>query len=52
MTSIEEIFQLKLKPKEKQINLIKAIIQKKISAKEFMEFFESASDVDKAHASI
>ncbi len=46
MTCIEESLHLKLKPKEKQTNLVKALIQKKISANEFMNFFQSAPDVD------
>jgi len=47
MSKIEEILQSKLKPKEKQIKLVEAVTQKKIPAKEFMAFFESASAVDK-----
>jgi hypothetical protein len=47
MPKIEEILQSKLKPKEKQIMLVEAITQKKISAVEFINFFKSAYDVDK-----
>ncbi|MDD5567358.1 MAG: hypothetical protein PHH01_04145 [Patescibacteria group bacterium] len=47
MIKIEEILQLKIKPKEKQTKLVEAVVSKKISAKEFIAFFESASDVDK-----
>jgi hypothetical protein len=46
-TVIEEILQLKIKPKEKQIMLVEAVTSRKISADEFIEFFQSASDVDK-----
>ena len=47
MAKIEEILQSELKPKEKQIKLVEAVTQKKISAKQFVVFFESASDVNK-----
>ncbi|MCX6137909.1 MAG: hypothetical protein NTV54_10490 [Ignavibacteriales bacterium] len=47
MTKIEELLRLKIKPKEKQAQLVDAIVSKKISAKEFIAFFQSASDVDK-----
>ncbi|MDD5342032.1 MAG: hypothetical protein PHI73_01735 [Patescibacteria group bacterium] len=47
MIKIEEILQLKIKPKEKQTKLVETVVSKKISAKEFIAFFESASDVDK-----
>lgn len=47
MSMLEELLQSKIKPKEKQAKLIEAVIQKKIPAKEFINFFESASDVDK-----
>lgn len=49
MSKIEEILQLKLKPKEKQIKLVKAVCQKDIPVKEFIDFFTSASDVDKGY---
>lgn len=47
MTTTEDILRLKIKPKEKQTKLVDAIISKKISVEEFIEFFQSASDVDK-----
>ena len=47
MSKIKEILQSKLKPKEKLMSLVEAVKQKKISAKEFIEYFKSASDVEK-----
>jgi len=47
MNRIEEILQSKIKPKEKQIKLVEAVVSGKISAKEFIVFFESAKDVEK-----
>ena len=47
MSKIEEILQAKIKPKEKQIKLVEYVVSKKIPAKEFIEFFESAKDTDK-----
>jgi hypothetical protein len=47
MGVIEEVLKSKLKPKEKQTILVEAITQNKVSVKEFISFFESASDVDK-----
>lgn len=47
MSKIEDILQAKIKPKEKQLKLVEAVVSKKISAKEFIEFFESAKDIDK-----
>lgn len=47
MSAIEEILQSKIKPKEKQTKLVETVIQKKISAKELILFFKSASDTDK-----
>ncbi len=47
MSKIEEILQSKIKPKEKQIRLVEAVCKKKITAKEFIDFFISASDVEK-----
>jgi hypothetical protein len=47
MSGIQEILQSKQKPKEKLAGLIEAVKQKKISAEEFMEYFKSASDVEK-----
>ncbi len=47
MSKIEAILQSKLKPKEKQTKLVEAVSQKQITANEFVEYFKSASDVDK-----
>ena len=47
MTQIEEILRQKTKPKEKQILLVESVVSKKILTKDFILFFESASDVDK-----
>jgi hypothetical protein len=47
MSKIEEILRAEIKPKEKQVKLVAAVCQKKIPAKEFMAFFESAGDIDK-----
>ncbi len=47
MGKIEEILQSDLKPKEKQAKLVEAVCNGKIKDKEFIEFFKSASDVDK-----
>ena len=47
MSKIEEILQSELKPKEKQMQLVEAVTQKRISAKKFILFFESATDVNK-----
>lgn len=47
MKKIEEILQSKVKPKEKQIKLVEAVVSKKIPVNEFISFFESASDIDK-----
>lgn len=47
MSKIEEILFSKIKPKDKQTRLVEAVVQNKISAKDFMSFFESASDTDK-----
>ena len=44
---IQEILQSKQKPKEKLISLVEAVKQKEIPAEEFMEYFKSASDVEK-----
>jgi hypothetical protein len=44
---IQEILQSKHKPKEKLAGLIEAVKQKEIPAEEFMEYFKSASDVEK-----
>jgi len=47
MTKIEEILQLPVKPKEKQIKLVEAVVSGEIVVSEFIAFFESAADVDK-----
>ena len=47
MSEIEEILRSKIKPKEKQTKLVEAVVQNKVSAKDFITFFESASDTDK-----
>ena len=47
MTEIEEILQLPVKPKEKQIKLVEAVVSGEIVVSEFIAFFESAADVDK-----
>jgi len=47
MSKIEEILQLKIKPKEKQTKLVEAIVSGKIPVKKFIAFFESAKNTDK-----
>jgi hypothetical protein len=47
MVKIKEILQSKLKPKEKQTKLVEAVCSSKIKDREFIAFFQSASDVDK-----
>ncbi|MDD5748870.1 MAG: hypothetical protein PHP64_07500 [Actinomycetota bacterium] len=47
MSKIDEILQSKIKPKEKQIRLVEAVCQKKITVKEFIGYFVAASDVNK-----
>ncbi|VVB62241.1 Uncharacterised protein [uncultured archaeon] len=47
MKKIEEILKSKIKPKEKQLKLVEVVCNDKINDKEFIEFFQSASDVDK-----
>jgi len=47
MKIIEDILKSKIKPKEKQLKLIEAVCNSKIKNEEFVEFFKSASDVDK-----
>jgi len=47
MNKIEEILRSKNKPKEKQVLLVKAVCNSEITGKEFIDFFTSASDVDK-----
>jgi len=47
MIQIDEILQSKIKPKEKQTKLVKAVVAGIIPVKEFMAFFESAKDTEK-----
>ena len=47
MKIIEDILKSKIKPKEKQLKLVETVCNGKINDKEFIEFFKSASDVDK-----
>lgn len=47
MGIIEGILESGLKPKEKQTTLVDAVCNGKIKAKEFIDFFKSASDADK-----
>jgi hypothetical protein len=47
MGKIEEILHSNLKPKEKKTKLVETVCNGKIQDKEFIEFFKSASDVDK-----
>jgi hypothetical protein len=47
MTEIEDILQAKAKPKEIQIRLVEAIVQKTIPVQDFVEYFESAPKVAK-----
>jgi hypothetical protein len=47
MSMLEELLKSKIQPKEKQTQLVNAVVQKKIPAKEFIGYFESGSDVDK-----
>jgi len=44
---IEEILHSKLKPKEKQTQLVETIVNKSVPIERFISFFESASEVDK-----
>lgn len=53
MIEIEAILQSKIKPKEKLNRLVKSLLSREIPAREFVRFFESASEVEKgtcAHA--
>ena len=52
MKIIEDILRLKIKPKEKQIKLVGAVCSGKIKDNEFIEFFKSASDVDKGTCAV
>ncbi|MFA5374551.1 MAG: hypothetical protein WC455_02190 [Dehalococcoidia bacterium] len=47
MSEIKEILQSQLKPKEKLTSLVEAVTKKKITAKEFIQYFKSASDTEK-----
>ncbi|MEA2022481.1 MAG: hypothetical protein U9N08_08430 [Candidatus Caldatribacteriota bacterium] len=47
MTKIEEILQSKIKPKEKQLKLVQAVVTENISVNELIHFFESAKGTDK-----
>jgi hypothetical protein len=47
MGNIENILQSDSKPKEKQLKLVEALCSGAIADKEFIEFFKSASYVDK-----
>jgi hypothetical protein len=47
MKIIEDILKSTIKPKEKQLKLVEAVCNGKIKDNEFIEFFKSASDVDK-----
>lgn len=47
MSKTEEILRSKRKPKEKVAALTDALKNKEVPAKEFMRFFEAATDVDK-----
>jgi hypothetical protein len=47
MSEIREILQSELRPKEKLATLVEAVTQKKITAKEFIEYFKSASNMEK-----
>ena len=47
MGRIEDILQSSLKPKEKQVRLVETVCDGKIQARELIEFFQAASDVDK-----
>ncbi len=47
MNAIEHIVLSKIKPKEKQTRLVRALVTKEIPVKTFIAFFESASDVDR-----
>lgn len=47
MNKINEILLSNSKPKEKQTRLVNAVCNGEITDKDFIEFFKSASDVDK-----
>jgi hypothetical protein len=47
MGQIETLLGLKVKPNDKRTKIVKGILAKDISIREFIAFFEGASDVDK-----
>jgi hypothetical protein len=47
MGIIDEILKSKKKPKEKLINLVEAVEKERVSAKDFIEYFKTASEVEK-----
>lgn len=47
MGKIDDILNLKIKPKEKQVKLVESICMGSIPIKECIDFFVAASDVDK-----
>jgi hypothetical protein len=47
MGKIEEILRSGMKPKEKQVQLVEAVCNNKISSNELIDFFKTASDIDK-----
>lgn len=47
MSETEAILLQKIKPKEKQLMLVEAVVSGAIPVKEFFAFFESANDTDK-----
>jgi hypothetical protein len=51
MTIIENILKLNIKPKQKQQKLVEAVLNGKIKGKDLIEFFKSASDVNKGTCS-
>ena len=50
MSQIEEILGSKITPKDKQTNLVQAVVSIEIPVKDFIFFFESAKDVIKVSA--
>jgi hypothetical protein len=49
MAKIEEILSVKIKPKEKQQKLVKAVCDGKITAADFISFFKTTSDINKGN---
>jgi len=47
MSQIEGILRSKIKPKEKQVMLVAAVVRNEITADELMAYFAAAPDVDK-----